>query len=135
MFKINGLDWELPQRAKTHSAGYEYEYIEHTMMSGKIRRLYKGKRFHATFSYGFLSNAQVLFIHKILAKQMEDGYCTIEMDYGGMTNYTFNGPAIITLNSDQQKFESYETGTDESSNIWVSTWINWNLEIESVDYV
>lgn len=125
MFTINNINFEFPQRSKSHTAGYKEEYLEKEMVSGKVRRLYRGKRFYADFFYPFLSTAQINNLKTILEYQRKWGYCNVEMD---SAEDAFKGQAFVSVNSDQEKFE---TNIEENE----YQWIKWSLEIESVNYV
>lgn len=125
MLTINGQNWELPQGNYTEpTIGYEDEFIEKVMISGKIRRIYKGRRFYAKFYYGFLSERQILEMRELLSTQRSDGYLTVTADtaYG-----IFSGQAIVDLNNNQRSFE-YDAITGEKN------WLDWTLTIKAVDY-
>lgn len=124
MLKIENIDFELPQIGKEPKIGYVDEYIEKTMLSGKIRRIYKGKRFYATFSYAFLTEEQIANLNSILSAQRQNGYVTVHINspYG---NYA--GSAILEVGSDQTRF-SIDKKTGECM------WINWQMSVKGVDY-
>lgn len=124
MFTINGQNWELPQSGKEPTMGYSDEYIEKTMISGKIRRIYKGRRFYANFYYGFLSENQKTSFEDMLATQRRNGYLTVQIDspYG-----TWSGQAIIDGNNNQRRFIA-DPKTGERR------WLDWNISVTAVDY-
>lgn len=124
MLTINGIDMELPQIGKEPTMGYADEYVEKTMISGKIRRIYKGRRFYANFSYAFLTAEQKATINSLLSAQRQNGYLTVQISspFG-----TYNGQAIIELNEEQTRFKYDETAQDY-------VWINWELTLKGVDY-
>lgn len=124
MLKIESVDFELPQMGREPTMGYSDEYIEKTMISGKIRRIYKGKRFYATFSYAFLTDEQISAVNELLATQRQNGFLNVEIStpYG-----EYAGGAIIELNSDQSRFK-YDNETGKY------VWTNWSLSLKAVDY-
>ena len=124
MLTINGIDMELPQIGKQPTMGYTDEYVEKNMISGKIRRIYKGRRFYANFSYAFLTAAQRATVNSLLAAQREHGYLTVQISspFG-----SYNGQAIIELKNQQTRFKYDETAQDY-------VWINWTLTLKGVDY-
>lgn len=115
---------ELPQIGREPTMGYADEYVEKTMISGKIRRIYKGRRFYANFSYAFLTAEQKATINSLLSAQRQNGYLTVQISspFG-----TYNGQAIIELNEEQTRFKYDETAQDY-------VWINWELTLKGVDY-
>lgn len=124
MLTINGQDWELSQIGNEPTIGYEDEYIEKTMISGKIRRIYKGRRFYAKFSYGFLSDSQISSMNDLLATQRVSGYLDVSVDtaYG-----VFSGQAIVDLSNNQRRWtRDRQTGE--------RLWFDWVIEIKAVDY-
>lgn len=124
MLTINGIDMELPQIGREPTMGYADEYIEKTMISGKIRRIYKGRRFYANFSYGFLTAEQRAIVNSLLAAQRQYGYLSVQISspYG-----TYNGQAIIELGQEQTRFKYDEEAQDY-------VWTNWTLTLKGVDY-
>lgn len=124
MLTINGIDMELPQMGREPTMGYADEYVEKTMISGKIRRIYKGRRFYANFSYGFLTAEQRATMNSLLAAQRQNGYLTVQISspYG-----TYNGQAIMELGQEQTRFKYDEEAQDY-------VWINWTLTLKGVDY-
>lgn len=124
MLTINGIDMELPQIGREPTMGYADEYVEKTMISGKIRRIYKGRRFYANFSYAFLTAEQRATVNSLLAAQRQNGYLTVQISspFG-----TYNGQAIIELGQEQTRFKY-----DEDADDYV--WTNWTLTLKGVDY-
>lgn len=124
MLMINNIDMELPQIGREPTMGYADEYIEKTMISGKIRRIYKGRRFYANFSYGFLTAEQRAIVNSLLAAQRQYGYLSVQISspYG-----TYNGQAIIELGQEQTRFKYDEEAQDY-------VWTNWTLTLKGVDY-
>lgn len=124
MLTINGIDMELPQIGREPTMGYADEYVEKTMISGKIRRIYKGRRFYANFSYAFLTAEQRATVNSLLAAQRQNGYLDVQISspFG-----TYNGQAIIELGQEQTRFKYDETTGDY-------VWTNWTLTLKGVDY-
>ena len=124
MLTINGIDMELPQIGREPTMGYADEYVEKTMISGKIRRIYKGRRFYANFSYAFLTAEQRATVNSLLAAQRQNGYLNVQISspFG-----SYNGQAIIELGQEQTRFKYDETAGDY-------VWINWTLTLKGVDY-
>lgn len=124
MLKINNIDMELPQMGKEPKMGYAEEYVEKTMLSGKIRRIYRGKRFYATFSYAYLTSEQRTIIQQLLAAQEQSGYVTIQISspYG-----TFSGQAIMELNQQQTRFAYSDVLNDY-------VWVDWQITVKGVEY-
>ena len=124
MFTINGQNWELPQSGKEPTMGYSDEYIEKTMISGKIRRIYRGRRFYANFYFPFLSDAQKTSFEALLATQRQSGSLTVVIDspYG-----TWRGEAILDGNNNQRRFTADSTTGEHR-------WLDWNISITAVDY-
>lgn len=124
MLTINGIDMELPQIGREPTMGYADEYVEKTMISGKIRRIYKGRRFYANFSYAFLTAEQRATVNSLLAAQRQNGYLTVQISspFG-----SYNGQAIIELGQEQTRFKYDETTGDY-------VWTNWTLTLKGVDY-
>ena len=124
MMTINNIDMELPQMGKEPQMGYAEEYVEKTMLSGKIRRIYRGKRFYATFSYAYLTSEQRTIIQQLLAAQEQSGYVTVQISspYG-----TFSGQAIMELNQQQTRFAYSEVLGDY-------VWVDWQITVKGVEY-
>lgn len=124
MLTINEIDMELPQIGREPTMGYADEYTEKTMISGKIRRIYKGRRFYANFSYGFLTAEQRATMNALLAAQRQNGYLTVQISspYG-----TYNGKAIMELGQEQTRFKYDEEAQDY-------VWTDWTLTLKGVDY-
>lgn len=124
MLKINNVDMEFPQMGREPTMGYTDEYVEKTMISGKIRRIYKGRRFSATFSYAYLTSSQRNTLDTLLAAQRQNGYLTAQIDspFG-----TYNGQVIMTLDKAQTRFKYDET-------LGEYVWVNWQLILKGVPY-
>lgn len=124
MLKINNVDMEFPQMGREPTMGYTDEYVEKTMISGKIRRIYKGRRFSATFSYAYLTSSQRNTLDTLLAAQRQNGYLTAQIDspFG-----SYNGQVIMTLGKEQTRFKYDET-------LGEYVWVNWQLTLKGVPY-
>lgn len=124
MLKINNIDMELPQMGREPTMGYAEEYVEKTMLSGKIRRIYRGKRFYATFSYAYLTSEQRTTVQQLLASQEQNGYVSVQISspYG-----TFSGQAIMELNQQQTRFAYSEVLNDY-------VWVDWQITVKGVEY-
>lgn len=124
MLKINNIDMELPQMGREPTMGYADEYVEKTMISGKIRRIYKGRRFYANFSYAYLTAEQKATLNSLLVAQRQNGYLTVQISspFG-----SYSGQAIIELGQEQTRFKYSETLQDY-------VWVNWQLTLKGVDY-
>lgn len=124
MLKINNVDMEFPQMGREPTMGYTDEYVEKIMISGKIRRIYKGRRFSATFSYAYLTSSQRNTLDTLLAAQRQNGYLTAQIDspFG-----TYNGQVIMTLDKAQTRFKYDET-------LGEYVWVNWQLTLKGVPY-
>ena len=124
MLTINNIDMELPQMGKEPQMGYAEEYVEKTMLSGKIRRIYRGKRFYATFSYAYLTSEQRTIIQQLLAAQEQSGYVTVQISspYG-----MFSGQAIMEVNQQQTRFAYSDVLKDY-------VWVDWQITVKGVEY-
>lgn len=124
MLKINNVDMEFPQMGREPTMGYTDEYVEKTMISGKIRRIYKGRRFSATFSYAYLTSSQRNTLDTLLSAQRQNGYLTAQIDspFG-----SYNGQVIMTLDKEQTRFKYDET-------LGEYVWVNWQLTLRGVPY-
>lgn len=124
MLKIEGINFEFPQMGREPKMGYSDEYVEKTMISGKVVRIYKGKRFYASFSYAFLTDEQISAMREALATQRQQGYLNVEIDspFG-----SFVGGAIVELGNEQSRFKY-----DSESGKYI--WTNWQLSLKAVSY-
>jgi len=124
MLKVENIDIEYPQIGKEPTMGYSDEYIEKTMMSGLIKRIYKGKRFYATFSYPYLLENERATINSLLATQRTQGYLNVVIDtpFG-----QYSGQAILELGNDQTRF-MYSTVLQDY------VWTNWSITLKGARY-
>lgn len=118
MFKINDVNFELSQIGAI-TCGYSDEYIEKTMLSGEIKRIYYGKRFLLTVTFAFLTNTQISDLKTIFDSQKNIGYVNLEFDnqYG-----KYEGEAFLDISNKQTRFKINEDGT--------STWIDWQFSLK-----
>lgn len=124
MLKVENIDIEYPQIGKEPTMGYSDEYIEKTMMSGLIKRIYKGKRFYATFSYPYLLENERATINSLLATQRTQGYLNVVIDtpFG-----QYSGQAILELGNDQTRFMYSNVLQDY-------VWTNWSITLKGARY-
>lgn len=128
MLKIEGIDFEFPQMGKEPKIGFSDEYIEKIMMSGLIRRIYKGRRFVATFSYAYLLDEQRQMLQQVLDRQKKRGYVNVVINsplYDSQNTYTLQ--AIIELNNQQTRFAYSEV-------LGQYVWTNWNITLKGAQY-
>lgn len=124
MLKVENINIEYPQIGKEPTMGYSDEYIEKTMMSGLIKRIYKGKRFYATFSYPYLLEKERATINSLLATQRTQGYLNVVIDtpFG-----QYAGQAILELGNDQTRFMYSNVLQDY-------VWTNWSITLKGARY-
>lgn len=124
MLKVENIDIEYPQIGKEPTMGYSDEYIEKTMMSGLIKRIYQGKRFYATFSYPYLLENERATINSLLATQRTQGYLNVVIDtpFG-----QYSGQAILELGNDQTRFMYSNVLQDY-------VWTNWSITLKGARY-
>lgn len=124
MLKVENVDLEYPQIGKQPTMGYSDEYIEKTMMSGLIKRIYKGKRFYATFSYPYLLDKQRATLNSLLNTQRTQGFLNVVIDtpFG-----QYNGQAILELSNEQTRFAYSDVLKDY-------VWTNWSITLKGARY-
>lgn len=124
MLKVENINIEYPQIGKEPTMGYSDEYVEKTMMSGLIKRIYKGKRFYATFSYPYLLENERATINSLLATQRTQGYLNVVIDtpFG-----QYAGQAILELGNDQTRFMYSNVLQDY-------VWTNWSITLKGARY-
>lgn len=127
MLTLNGIDFELPTLCREPSCGYTYEYNEYTMISGRVRRVYKGRRFTITFSYGALTSSQLAYLKNALNNMQANGYVYMEAD---TPLGTFAGNVILTMNGEQTRFRM---DYDKTTKTYTPVWINWSFTAKSMD--
>lgn len=124
MFIIESIDFEFPQIGKEPKIGFSDEYIEKTMLSGFIKRIYKGKRFYATFTYPYLLSDERATLKSVLDTQRQKGYVNVILDtpFG-----QYDGQAFIELNNEQSRF-CYSDVLKEY------VWTNWSITLKGAKY-
>lgn len=124
MLTVENQNIEYPQIGKEPKMGYSDEYVEKTMMSGLIKRIYKGKRFYATFTYAYLLDSERQTIKSLLDTQRQHGYLNIKINtpYGA-----YEGKAILEINNDQTRFAYSKVLNDY-------VWTNWSITVKGATY-
>lgn len=123
MINLGGIDFELSTLKGNCDFNYVDEYIERKMISGKIRRIYKGKRLTMTLTYGFLTDAQISNVYSLIASQRNNGYVSAAIT---TPDSSFEGNVTINIDDDQKRF-AYSNGK------WI--WTNWVLTLQAIDLV
>jgi hypothetical protein len=121
VINLGGIDFELPTLAPNPSFNWVQEYVERQMLSGKMRRVYKGRRFSATLTYGYLTDQQVSDLYGLLSSQQQNGYVAASMT---TPDGTFAGNVTIDVDESQKRF-TLKDGK--------GVWSNWILTIKGVD--
>ena len=129
-------DGEQNFMGKNPTFGYEEEFVEKRMLSGLIRRIYKGKRFVARVSFGTLLPANSIQSHEIgarangvywlLDKQRSNGYLYAEVTDPESKTETFKGNVFVDLDSSRRRFK---WDTDLQDYVWT----NYQLVITACD--
>lgn len=119
MIKLNNVDIESYIKSINPSFGFESEYYENKMISGKIRRDYRGKRFKASIKFPYLTQEQVNYLFDII--KGEEINAQISTAVG-----LFQGNVFANLNSSQTRFAFI-------NNNWV--WVNYELTLNGVDLI
>ena len=119
MLKLGGIDFELSTLNKNAQFGSIVEYIEKKMISGKIRRIEKGKRFSAEFSYAYLTDEQRNVLMHL--KNNQPIYAEISTPDG-----IFKGEVYLDINDLITRFAFI-------NNKWV--WSNYSITLTGVDYI
>lgn len=119
MINLGGYDFELETLASNPKFGYTTEYREYNTVSGKLRRDVKGKRFSGTFSYAYLTTAEIGYVNALLDAQKTVGYISAEID---TSDGTFTGNVFLTIDDTQVRFSA-------------GKWINWKIVVTGVDLV
>lgn len=124
MLKIENIDFELPTMNKKPQFGYQEEYKEYTMLSGKKRRVYKkGKRIVASFSYAYLTDEQISQLMNIMTTQKQTGYVNAIID---MPGGSFSGAVNISLDNSQTRWARI-------NGRWV--WTDYQITLQGVDMI
>lgn len=124
MINLGGINWELKTLAPDPEFNYEEEFVERKMISGKVRRIYKGKRMTFTAKYGYLTDTQISNLYSLLDSQRSNGYvsATITTPSG-----TFEGNVSIEIDDSQKRY------THSDSLGWI--WTNWVIILTAIDLV
>mgnify|MGYP000950523092 CR=1 FL=1 len=124
MINLGGINWELKTLAPDPEFNYEEEFVERKMISGKVRRIYKGKRMTFTAVYGYLTDTQISNLYSLLDSQRSNGYvsATITTPSG-----TFEGNVSIGIDDSQKRY------THSDSLGWI--WTNWVIILTAIDLV
>jgi len=124
MINLGGINWELKTLAPDPEFNYEEEFVERKMISGKVRRIYKGKRMTFTATYGYLTDTQISNLYSLLDSQRSNGYvsATITTPSG-----TFEGNVSIEIDDSQKRY------THSDSLGWI--WTNWVIILTAIDLV
>lgn len=122
MFEVEGIDLEYPQIGKEPKIGYEDVAKEYTMISGKIRKIFQGRRFKANFTYAFLTSEQRGQLLDLINSQKTKGFLTVKIKtaFG-----EFNGDAFLTIDGTQTRFSYSKILNDY-------VWTNWSVSILAV---
>ena len=123
MIALNGVDFEINTMAANPKFGYVDEFREYPMLSGKIRRDIKGKRFSAEIAYGYLTDLQIASVYDLLDAQKTAGYLTAEIT---MPGGTFEGNVFLSVNNSQSRYYIKDG---------VGCWTNWRIILTGVDLV
>lgn len=121
MITLGGYDFELGTIKKDPKFGYVDEYREYKMLSGKLRRNIKGKRFMAEFGYQYLTDTEIGYLYGLVAAQKTTGHTAVEISVPGGT---YSGNAILSINNSQIRF-GVEAG--------VPVWYDWAVTLTGVD--
>lgn len=124
MINLGGINWELKTLAPDPEFNYQEEFVERKMISGKVRRIYKGKRMTFTATYGYLTDTQISNLYSLLDSQRSNGYvsATITTPSG-----TFEGNVSIEIDDSQKRY------THSDSLGWI--WTNWVIILTAIDLV
>lgn len=123
MIKLGGVDFELKTLAPNPKFGYTFEYVEKKMISGRVRRIYRGRRVQVELNYGYLTDEQISNLDGLMKSQNQNGFISIELD---MPNGSFIGDANISVNNLQSRY-AYINGK------WV--WTNYEIILTGTSYV
>lgn len=124
MITLNGINFELPLVANNPHFGYVDEFSETEVISGKIIRDFKGKRFNAQINYNYLTEAQVADIYALLDAQKTTGYISASVTMPGGT--TYNGNVFLSVVNSQARF-CIKDG--------VAMWTNWQIILKGVELI
>ena len=108
---------------KNPTFGYEQEFVQKIMISGKVRRVYRGKRFVAHVFFGYLpdytdwhfNTYTANGLYWLLDQQRRLGCLYAEITSPESTT-TFKGEVFLDLDESQRRFK-YDA--DAQRYIWV----------------
>ena len=123
MINLGGIDFELNTLAPNPTFNYIDEYIERKMLSGKIRRIYKGKRFNCELVFVYLNEQQISNLYGLLNSQQNNGFISATIT---MPNGSFSGNVNLTIDEGQKRYAYI-------NNKWI--WTNWKIIIDGVDLI
>jgi hypothetical protein len=121
MINLGGIDFELPTLAPNPEFNWQEEYVERKMLSGKIRRVYKGRRFTMTLVYGYLTEQQASDLYGLLASQQSNGYVAAAVT---TPDGSFSGNVTIDVDESQKRFKIADGK---------GVWSNWVLTLSGTD--
>ena len=124
MINIGGIDFELKTLAPNPEFSYEEEYVERKMISGKLRKIYKGKRMNFTATYAYLTSTQINNLYSLLDQQRTNGFVSASIT---TPSGAFEGNVTITIDDTQKRF------TYNSTLGWI--WSNWVIVLTAVDLI
>ena len=124
MIKLNNFDFDITIVAPNPLFGYVDEYKEYSVISGKIRREYAGKRFRGEIPCGYFTNEQIAHINALQDTQKIDGHLAAQVDMPG--NQIFVGDVFLSVNNLQARFAKINDAY---------VWTNWNIVLTGADLV
>ena len=115
--------------------GYEQEYIQKVMLSGKVKRIYRGKRFTARVNFGYLPDAMDSAAHvykagglyHLLDEQRRLGCLYARISSPESDSY-FAGDVFLNLDESQRRFKY-----DKETRKYV--WVGYALTITACEVV
>jgi hypothetical protein len=121
MINLGGIDFELNTLAPNPEFNYQQVYVERTMISGKIRRIYKGKRMTMALVYGYLTEKQISDLYGLLASQQTNGFISAAIT---TPRGDFSGNVMIDIDESQKRFKIVDGK---------GVWSNWVINLTGVD--
>jgi hypothetical protein len=121
MINLGGIDFELNTLAPNPEFNYQQVYVERTMISGKIRRIYKGKRMTMALVYGYLTEKQISDLYGLLASQQTNGFISAAIT---TPSGDFSGNVMIDIDESQKRFKIVDGK---------GVWSNWVINLTGVD--
>ena len=121
MINLGGIDFELQTMAPEPTFNYEEVYVEKTMISGKLVRIYKGKRFTMSMAFVYLTDQQIINLYGLLSSQSQNGFITASIT---TPSGTFSGNVLIDVDESQKRF-----AIKEGKGIWS----NWIVNVKGVN--